>query len=241
VKINQALQFGRKELQNSLTPDLDSEILLSWILQKGKSYLFANPDINLNKPQTNKYKNLVKKRKDKQPIAYLIGKKEFYGLDFFVNRNVLIPRPETEKLVEKALDCIRKLVTSHQSPVTILDIGTGSGCISITIAKNTKSPVKIIASDICKKALTVAQQNANYHNAEIRFIQSDLLENITKEPNIIVANLPYITPQIYKDLAHEITKFEPKKALLAKTRNYYYQKLKEQLKKRGWQPELIFE
>ncbi|MFH1749349.1 MAG: peptide chain release factor N(5)-glutamine methyltransferase [bacterium] len=251
MKINQALQFGIKELQNSQTPNLDSEILLSWILKKDKSYLFANPDKNLNKPQVNRYKNLIQKRRNKYPIAYLIGKKEFFGLDFFVNRNVLIPRPETEELVEQTLQEINKLYAIYHKPLAILDLGTGSGCIAIAIAKNTKLPIKIYASDICKKALDLAKKNAKYHSIQIKFIQSDLLENIKKshyakatrdqEPDIIVANLPYITPKVYSNLEPEITDFEPKKALLSQTRNHFYNLLKEELKKRNWNPILILE
>ncbi|MFC1656829.1 N5-glutamine methyltransferase family protein, partial [Patescibacteria group bacterium] len=201
---------------------------------------------------------LIDKRKQHWPIAYLIHKKEFYGLSFYVDQNTLIPRPETEKLVNQTLKYIQKLATNHQLPITILEAGTGSGCIAISIAKNTKIPVKIIASDICKKALLVAQKNANYHKVQIQFIQSDLLENVKKShfanppageagatrdqrPDIIVANLPYITPRVYAKLEPEITNFEPKKALLAKTRNYYYSQLKEQLKQRNWDSFLIFE
>ncbi len=241
MKIDQARKFGYSELRKSPSPDIDTEILLMWILKKEKSYLFANPNQNLNTIQNNKFLKLIDKRKQHWPIAYLIHKKEFYDLNFYVNQYTLIPRPETEQVVDRALKTIKKLSTNKNSLTTILDVGTGSGCISISIAKNINLPIKIIASDICKKALKVARKNASFHKIQIKFIQSDLLDKINEKPDIIVANLPYITPLVYSKLEPEITTFEPQKALLANTRNYYYLKLKQELKKRNWNPVLIFE
>lgn len=244
MKISEALQLGYKEINNFKTAHLDTEVLLGFVLKKEKSFLFSHPDFELNLSQKNNFAKLVKQRKAHRPIAYIIGFKEFYGLKFYVNQNILIPRPETEKLVDQVLEYANnQLVVSkvEPSPITILDIGTGSGCIAISIAKNIKIPARIIASDICKKALKIAQKNANLHYVDIKFIQSNLLENIKTKPDIIIANLPYITPKVYDKLTPDIKKYEPKKALLAKTRNYFYTKLEQELSDRNWHPKLFFE
>lgn len=241
MKICEALKLARSELEKIRTSQLDAEVLLSFVLKKDKSYIFAHPEKELSQTQEKKFKALIKKRKLSWPIAYLIGTKEFYNLEFFVNQNVLIPRPASEKLVDQTLKEIKRLYAICDKPLAILDIGTGCGCIAIAIAKNIKIPIEITASDICKRALSIAEKNAKYHRVKIKFIQSDLLKNVREKPDIIVANLPYITPKIYKTLSFEITKFEPRKALLAKERNYFYEKLQKELQARNWNPILIFE
>lgn len=242
MTIKDALLYGTSKLKHiSKTHKLDTELILAFVLKKSKEFLFAKPEHKLSQTQINHFKRLILGRENHKPIAYIIGHKEFFGLDFFVNQKVLIPRPETEVLVEKTFKFIDKLYAIRHMPLAILDLGTGSGCIAVAIAKNIKCPAKIFASDISKDALRIAKKNAMHHRVIIKFIQSDLLKNITEKPDIITANLPYITPALYRNLEPEITKFEPKRALLAKTRNYFYEKLKKELNKRSWKPILIFE
>jgi release factor glutamine methyltransferase len=240
MTISEALASAKSKIHSD-TPDLDSEVLLCFVLKKQRSHLITRPYLELSQSSIRRYFDLVHKRREHIPIAYLTNNKEFYGLDFYVNQHTLIPRPETEILVEQVLQISKELYSAHSSPITILDVGTGSGCIAISIAKNLNVPTYIHASDISKLALKVARRNAKTHAVEINFIRSDLLKDIKIKPDIIVANLPYITREIYEGLSSDITDYEPKKALLAPTRNYYYDKLQKQLESRGWSPILIFE
>lgn len=219
---------------------LDSDILLSYVIKKPKSFLYTHPETKLNKFQIKKFKQLVKKRSEGVPVAYLTSQKEFFGLNFFVNKNVLIPRPETETLVELALSVISKQKTVNR----ILDLGTGSGCIIISLAKmlNNFSTRQVIrpdlveeqggpllavrarpsfsswgvenyfyASDISAKALAVAKKNAKKHKAKVTFKQGSLLDPWKNQHfDIIVANLPYLAK-----LENPSTKFEPRNALIA--------------------------
>lgn len=227
-------------LQNSHISPLDREILLSYVLQKPKEHLFAHPEKKLTKNQIAKFISLAKRRAKGEPIAYLVGKKEFYGLEFIVNRNVLIPRPETEMLVDKCLDII--LDTKYSIPdAKIIDIGTGSGNIAISIAKNIpqriQKKINFYATDISKKALNVAKKNAKRHKIDksIKFIKSDLLEFAFQkklEGNvIIIANPPYVSGKLYQKRKNSL-KYEPKSALLSQKEGLvHYEKLLKQIKK----------
>ena len=202
----------------SETPWLDAEVLLSFVLKKPKIWLYGHPEKNINKLQEKKLKNLVAKRLKGEPMAYLIGHKEFFGLDFKVNKNVLIPCPETELLVEEVLKSVPNSnppVTSADgsalwrtggqilNSITIADIGTGSGNIAITLAKHLPS-AKFFAVDISKNALRVAKKNAKKHNVNkrITFLTGPLLKPLPKKVDILVANLPYIPSQKARHLAH---------------------------------------
>jgi release factor glutamine methyltransferase len=212
----------------------DTEILLSLALAKPKEYILAHPENKISPAQIKKYHSFSKRRSIGEPIAYIAGKKEFFGLDFIVNKNVLIPRPETELLVECALK-------KYKIPNTIIDVGTGSGNIIISIAKNIPSKIKnktnFYAVDISKKSLEVAKRNAkkNKIDQKIKFIQSDMMEyflkNKVKLGNIfIVANLPYVSPEIYKK-NNDNLKFEPRNALLSGNKGLdHYMKLFQQIK-----------
>jgi len=202
---------------------LDRELLLSYVLKKPREYIFAHPEKKLSASQFKKFKNLANRRAKGEPIAYLTGKKEFYGLEFSVNRNVLIPRPETELLVELVLKNIQN--TKHKIRNTsIIDIGTGSGNIIIAIIKNIPEKMarnaKFFAIDISEKALEVARANAKKHKVDkkIKFTQSDLLKFIYKNKLkgnlIIIANLPYVSPQMYREHKENL-RFEPKRALVS--------------------------
>lgn len=150
----------------------------------------------------------IEKRLNHIPIAYIFGKTEFYGLPIIVDENVLIPRLDTEILVEKIIEEINNC----SEKVEILDIGTGSGVIAITLAKNTSS--KVTAVDISSKALKIAKQNAIQNNVEVEFIESDLFDNlIGRKFDIIVSNPPYIESNVIEDLMPEVRNYEPILAL----------------------------
>lgn len=213
----------KKILQNTLLPPLDAELLLSRTLKKPRKYLFTHPEKKLTKNQIVKFNNFSKRRAKGEPIAYLLGKKEFYGLEFLVNKNVLIPRPETEMLVDRCLDII--LDTKYSIPDTkIIDIGTGSGNIIISIVKNIPAKIRkkinFYATDISEKTLRVAKKNARKHKIDkyIKFIKSSLLEFASKKKSegnvIIVANLPYVSRSLYQKHKDNL-KYEPKTALIS--------------------------
>lgn len=176
------------------------------------------------------------------PVQYQKGWVEFYKLRFKVTPDTLIPRPETELLVDEALSF---LATSYQLPTTILDLGTGAGCIAISIAKNTPENIKIIATDISEKALDVARENAKTHGVEdrIEFIQSDLLSNVTPLGcNILVTNLPYIPTSRITYLDSSVKDYEPHLALDGGEDGFeLYRKLFRQISQQppGLQPKLI--
>lgn len=211
-------------LQTSKLSPLDAELLLSYVLKKPKEYLLSHLEKKLTKRQVRKLNSLLRRRRRGEPIAYIMKKKEFFGLDFLVNKNVLIPRPETEILVEKVLSLIPN--TIYHIPYTIFDIGTGSGNIIVSIAKNIPTAIRnksnFYAVDISGKSLTVAKKNAKRHRVDksIKFIRSDLLEFIKKkkvvlgETILITANLPYVSPTLYKKNLKGL-RFEPKSALLS--------------------------
>jgi len=240
--LTQAVKKLKKS--NIESAHLDSEILLSHILKKTKEFIFSHPEHKPTKNQTNNYKKLITKRSKGSPVAYLIGRKEFYGLDFFVNKDVLIPRSETELMVEEVLHITRNL--QH---ITFIDVGTGSGCIIISLIKQLQTfnfqlsclpagmaTFNFFATDMSKKALIIAQKNARKHKVKIKFLEGNLLEPIVKSkilhPKseiVITANLPYLTQSQIKNSAS--IKHEPELALFAnKDGLELYEKLFKQIK-----------
>lgn len=225
-------------MKYSLSP-LDAGILLSLAIKKSKEFILAHPEKKLSAVQMKKIKFFFSRRKNGEPVAYIAGKKEFFGLEFLVNKNVLIPRPETELLVEHVLEKIPN--TRYQIPDTIFDVGTGSGNIIISIAKNIpdkiKKEINFYAIDISKESLRVAKANAKRYklNKKIKFIQSDMLEYFVKrktkfENILIIANLPYVSENIYKK-NYKNLKYEPKTALLSRNNGLdHYIKLFEQVR-----------
>jgi len=227
---------AKLRLSGSPTAELDAQVLLTYTLLKEKSFLLSHPEMPLTNAQYARIKRLVNRRKKGEPIAYITGHKEFYGLDFLVNKNVLIPRPETEQLLHEAkaiidyrLSNIGKNVplNNQYSGFDILDMGTGSGCMIIHLAnelfkiKNLKFKINLYASDISKKALYVARKNARRHEVsdQIRFIYSDLYSNkrMPKKYDLIIANLPYVPHQVksQKTKVKSSINFEPKIAIYA--------------------------
>lgn len=184
----------------------DAVLLIAYILGKNKEHIIAHDDMQLTSRQIRKIKRLFQRRKSGEPIAYLAKQKEFYGRNFEVNKNVLIPRPETETIIEIVRD-----LKGEKS--TIIDVGTGSGCIAITL-KLENPDSNVVASDISKKALKTAEKNKRALGANIELVKSNLLNDIPKYTryDIIIANLPYVDQnwQTGKEI-----EFEPKTALFA--------------------------
>ncbi len=207
--IQEAIAFGRKQLTHSPSPALDARLLLEFVLDKEHSFLIAHGDETLTAEQEQTYRQLIDRAAQQEPIPYLTGRAPFFGRLFHVSPAVLIPRPETEQLVESAL----AWANGKRGP-TIVDVGTGSGCIAISLAK-TLSEAEVTAVDISEAALKIARQNAETHQVaeQIRFHQGHLLQPINRTPDLIVANLPYITDTEWTALADGVKSYEPTSAL----------------------------
>lgn len=196
-------------------PEASAQFLLRHVLGMSKTEFFANLEQEISSKEEKKFMRLLKRRKKHEPVWQILGKVEFWGLDFAVNQNVLIPRPETEFLVQEALKRIR----DHESGiVNVLDVGTGAGTIAIAIASESgikNHELRVFASDVSGKALSVAKKNAKALKVEksIKFIKSDLFKNIEGKFDIITANLPYIPTEDLGGLALEIHHYEPRLAL----------------------------
>lgn len=187
---------------------VEAQALLAHVLNRSRSELLTHPEIELTKQQLNSANQMLERLIAGEPLPYLTGHQEFFGLDFQVTPQTLIPRPETELLVETAISWLR----NHPRCRTAADIGTGSGCIAVTLA-SCISDLSITATDISQKALEVAARNAARHNVatRIKFIENDLLKGITAQFNLICANLPYIPSDTLQELP--VAKHEPLLAL----------------------------
>jgi release factor glutamine methyltransferase len=193
---------------SSDSASLDAEILLCQILKKERSFLRAWPDIELQSKQTNQFWSLIKQRQQGTPIAYITGNKEFWSRDFHVNPDVLIPRPDTELIIELSL----KLILDNK-PIKIIDLGTGSGIIAITLAAE-RLQADISATDLCLAALSIAKLNARKHDINnIKFYQSNWFANVPPiKFNLIITNPPYIAEDDVHLTQGDI-RFEPRSAL----------------------------
>jgi len=199
------------------TARLDAEILLSFTLKMSRAKLYIESEKTLSDLELRDYFSLIERRLNREPLAYITGEKEFMSLVFKVNRNVLIPRPETEILVEWVIEQVNKLLLSHDIPI-ILDVGTGSGAIAVSLAKYIPQ-AKVWATDISCPALELAHLNAKNLAVEdrITFVNSDLLTGIPAQlkgkVHFVVANLPYIPTDQIPGLQAEVARFEPYIAL----------------------------
>jgi release factor glutamine methyltransferase len=220
------------------TAGLDAQVLICQILKKDKVFILTHPEYKLRLTELIKIKRNIKRRSKNEPVAYITGHKEFFGYNFLVNRNVLIPRPESEELVilalkdiEDRLSIIGRKNTSfdnRHSIIDILDLGTGTGCLIISLANELKKKFEVStkmfflhASEISRKSLNMAKKNAEKHGIkkEINFHQSDLFENqkIPEKLDLIIANLPYVPINQGKNLKakRDAIDFEPKPAIFA--------------------------
>lgn len=198
--------------------DNDAWLLLSKVCKMNRTSYYMHMGDEVTSEQLNEYEFLIKKRAERVPLQYITGEQEFMGLNFHVNSNVLIPRQDTETLVEEAL----KLV---EPGMKILDVCTGSGCIIISILKKCHY-VEGMGSDISKQALNVAKENAKLNNVAVDFERSDLFENISGKYDMIVSNPPYIRTDVIPTLMPEVCEFEPMEALDGKEDGlFFYRKI----------------
>jgi release factor glutamine methyltransferase len=215
------LKTAEKFLKSKGLPDpkSDAEVLLSSVLQTKRSKLPLLRNQKLTNKQILQYEGYVLKRSNRKPVAYITGFAGFMGFEFKVDKNVLIPRPETELLVEHALK-----IAKEENKKSVLDLCTGSGCIAVSLA-NLGDFEEIVASDISINALVIAKENAWINNvSKIKFIESDIFSKISDcKFDMIVSNPPYVTESEYANLEPEL-KFEPKNALTAKVDGLFFYK-----------------
>ena len=211
MNIGSILNQGFKKLScsNIRNANLDCELLLSKIINKDREYVILNPKKNLDKKYIDIFNNLIDRRKKSEPIAYLINKKEFWKETFYIDKNVLIPRPDTEHIVEEVLK-----LTQNNSKSHVLDIGTGSGCILLSILKERKNFIGT-GIDISKKCIKVSKYNAKRLELDNRtkFYISDVDNFLIGKYDVIVSNPPYIENLNLKYLDRDVVNFEPKLAL----------------------------
>lgn len=214
---------------------LDIELLLAFSLGVSRESTYTHPEAKISLAQRRQFSALVKRRSLGEPLAYLIQNKEFFGLDFYVDHRVLIPRPETEILVEEVIR-----IAMGKPNLRILDVGTGCGCIAVSLAKNLKN-VSITGIDVSDGSLEVAAKNIERHQVEVVLKKSDLLEMVKEEKfDIIVSNLPYLEENDY--IGSGVC-YEPRKALFAgKSGVMIYEKLFKQINQLSYKPSfLLFE
>jgi release factor glutamine methyltransferase len=211
MNIENILNEGIDILQKNKIPNphLDSEILLSSSIKRDKKHIILNPKELLNPGQLDKFKGLIERRKKGEPIAYLINKKEFWKDEFFVNKDVLIPRPDTELIIEQVLKIYLK-----DKKLQVLDIGTGSGCILLSILRE-RTNFYGTGIDISKKSINVSKINAKQLNLtnRVKFVHSSVDNFNIGKYNLIVSNPPYIELLNLKYLEKNVVNFEPKLAL----------------------------
>lgn len=203
----------RLEEAGSDTASLDAQVILAHILGKERAWLFAHYDQALSQEEAETFTDMVARRAAAEPVAYLVGHREFYGLDLVVDHRVLIPRPETELLVDAVLDHIESRANQQ---VRMVDVGTGSGAVAVAVAANCPS-VQIYAIDLSTSALEVAAENVRRHDSrgQITLLRGDLLSPLPEPVDIIAANLPYITSRDYPNLMADVRDYEPRLALEA--------------------------
>lgn len=229
--ISDALRESRLFLARHKIPDanLATEIILAHVLKSYRTYLYRNFYKRLSLRQLSVYNKLTQQHIKGKPISRITGKKEFMSLPFIINRHVLSPRPETELVAEEAL----RLIQSYPADkLIILDIGTGSGNIAVSVAKLCQNRhLHVFASDTSAQALKIARQNARINGVEklITFCKGDLFRafkpfRLGHKADFILTNPPYITPCEYKKLPNSVLKYDPKHALYAKDDGLYYHK-----------------
>ena len=204
------IKFGSNLLKEKKISSfiLDSEILLSKTLNKTREDILTNLDQKINTKNILAYKKYLLRRSNNEPIAYILGEKEFWSKKFYVNKGTLIPRPETELLVDKILKLYR------DKKISILDIGTGSGCIIISLLSSLKNS-KGIGVDISKNAILIAEKNALKYklSKRVKFINKSFNNIFSKKFDLIVSNPPYIDSKDMKNLSDDIKRYEPRIAL----------------------------
>ena len=211
MKATEIIKFGSEILKEKKIPSyiLDSEILLSKTLNKSREHILINLDQEINNKNFSIYKDYLIRRSKNEPVAYILKEKEFWSKKFYVNKETLIPRPETELLVNKIL----KLYKSDKK-ISILDIGTGSGCIIISLLSSLKNSSGV-GIDVSKDAVLIANSNAKKYklSARVKFFNKSFHNIFSKKFDLIVSNPPYIERKNLKNLRDDIKKYEPRIAL----------------------------
>tara|TARA_Y100000816_G_scaffold263325_1_gene221630 strand:+ start:571 stop:1413 length:843 start_codon:yes stop_codon:yes gene_type:complete len=211
MNIESAIIEGARILkdQSILTANLDSEILMSKAIDKDKKYIFLNLKKKINDEDLAFFKSLIKKRSLREPIAYLINKKLFWNSEFMVTRHTLIPRPDTELIVESALT-----LTQQKNKINILDIGIGSGCVILSILKE-RTNFYGTGIDVSKNCLNISKINANKLNvsSRLKLYKTDVDKFFLGKYDLIVSNPPYINKHTIKNLESDVRQYEPKVAL----------------------------
>ena len=212
MTIAENLKIAAATLRNAdiAQPEREAASLLMFAIKRDRTFLFAHNEYELNEAESLAYSNLITRRQTREPFQHIVGKQEFYGLDFVVTPDVLIPRQETELLVEAAIELLK-----GRENARILDIGTGSGCIAVSILHNLPT-VTATAVDISERALAIASKNAQTNGVagRITFLRSDLYEALDSPKfEIIVSNPPYIPAEDVATLQAEVRDFDPITAL----------------------------
>ena len=211
MNINLAISKGSKILKQNFIPNsqLDSEILMAKTINKDRKYILLNPNKNINQRNLNYYYKLIDKRSSGNPVAYLTNIKSFWNTEFFISNNVLIPRPDTELLIENILR-----LTKQKNKIKILDVGVGSGCILLSILKERKNFYGT-GIDVSKKCLNISKINAvNLKvSSRLKLFKSDIDKFNLGKYDLIVSNPPYIKKYKLKYLERDVAKFEPRLAL----------------------------
>lgn len=212
MKVSEILKEATEILNKSgiSAPRREASSLMAFVLRKDKTFLIAHSEYELLDEEILRFQSVLERRKNREPFQYIVGKQEFYGLDFIVTQDVLIPRPETELIVENALQ-----ILSKKNNPRFLEIGAGSGCISVSILHNAKNATAR-AIDISENALQIARKNAENHQVADRLDLkiSDIFTEIKSEKfDLIVSNPPYIDSEDFAGLQPEVRDFEPKFAL----------------------------
>jgi len=212
MRLDDALAQAATHLgvQGVESPRLDAELLLGHVLGANRAAILARPEQQLTPKQLTRYRGLVVRRGNREPLAYITGHREFFGLDILVDHRVLIPRPETELLVEHALE----LASRMADPLQIADVGAGSGAIAVSLAVRLPHAT-LYALDSSADALEMVAENARHHQVadRVRCLHGDLLSALPGAVDLITANLPYVTTGEWQELAPEIRDYEPRSAL----------------------------
>lgn len=206
--IRDLLAQARAEFADSDTPSLDAQVLLGAVLNVDRAYLLAHGEDDLSPENEAQFRQMIARRSSGEPIAYILGTRAFYDLELIVTPDVLIPRPETELLLETALK-----LTKHQQDITVADIGTGSGALAVTFARHHPSAT-VYAVDVSPSALDVARKNAERNQAEVCFFEGNLAQPLIERGiklNLLMANLPYIATDVMAGL--DVSRYEPHLAL----------------------------
>lgn len=203
----EAICFGEEKLNSANIEDAknDAWLLLTFVCKIDRTFYYVHMDEEMPVEQQEEYESVLSKRAERVPLQYITGEQEFMGMTFFVNEAVLIPRQDTETLVEEALKIARP-------GMKIMDMCTGSGCILLSILKNVLD-VEGFGYDISKQAINVAKENAKRNNIVATFEKSDLFENVTETFDMIVSNPPYIPTDVIGGLMPEVAVYEPIQAL----------------------------